>query len=261
MLYGTTGEGGPYNVGTIYKIGLNGAFTSLYTFGPYPYATGSDPFAALVEGNDGNFYGTTVFGGANNDGTLFRVTSNGALTTLHSFDNTDGAEPYGALILGTDGKFYGTTAKGGANGVGTIFRYASTGTLTTLHSFDNTDGSYPESGLVQGTDGNFYGTTYSGGTYLDCADQSCGTVYRLSLGLGPFVKTVPAFGKAGAAVTILGTDLTGATSVTFNGIAAAFTVLSPTAISTSVPSGAASGKIQVATPNGTLVSTVAFQVL
>jgi uncharacterized protein (TIGR03437 family) len=80
------------------------------------------------------------------------------------------------------------------------------------------------------------------------------------MGLGPFVKTLPITGAAGAAVKILGTDLTGATSVTFNGTAAAFTVVSSSEITTTVPAGATSGTVEVVTPSGTLLSNVAFQV-
>jgi uncharacterized repeat protein (TIGR03803 family) len=129
------------------------------------------------------------------------------------------------------------------------------GTLTTLHAFDSTDGAYPFGGLVQATSGKFYGTTYEGGASDD------GTVYSLSVGLGPFVKTLPTAGKTGATVTILGTDLTGATSVTFNGTTATFTVNSTgTAIMTTVPNGATTGKVDVTTLTGTLNSNVKFRV-
>ena len=99
-----------------------------------------------------------------------------------------------------------------------------------------------------------YGTATEGGTY------GYGTVFSLSLGLGPFVETLPIAGAAGAAVKILGTDLTGATSVRFSGAAALFTVVSPTLITTTVPAGATTGKVQVVTPGGTLSSNVSFRV-
>jgi len=107
---------------------------------------------------------------------------------------------------------------------------------------------------MQATNGDLYGTTFTGGA------SNNGTVFSLSLGLAPFVKTLPTAGAAGAAVQILGTDLTGATSVTFNGTAAAFTVVSPSLISTRVPSGASTGTVQVVTPGGTLSSNVSFLV-
>jgi uncharacterized repeat protein (TIGR03803 family) len=108
--------------------------------------------------------------------------------------------------------------------------------------------------LIQATDGNLYGTTQSGGAIGN------GAVFRLNVGLGPFVKTLPTSGKVKAAVTILGTDLIGATSVSFNGTAAAFTIVSASEISTKVPAGATSGKIEVVTPSGTLSSNVTFRV-
>jgi uncharacterized repeat protein (TIGR03803 family) len=127
-------------------------------------------------------------------------------------------------------------------------------TLTTLHNFDGTAGCKPSSGLVQATDGNFYGTTY-GGESMD------GTVFRLSVGLHPFVKTLPTSAKVETAVRIFGTNLIGATSVTFNGTPASFSVNSSgSAISTTVPSGATTGTVQVVTPTGTLSSNVAFKV-
>ena len=88
-----------------------------------------------------------------------------------------------------------------------------------------------------------------------------GTVFSLSVGLGPFVETQPTSGKVGAAVKILGTDLTGATSVSFNGTAAVFTVVSASEIAATVPAGATTGTVQVVTPSGTLSSNVPFLVL
>jgi uncharacterized repeat protein (TIGR03803 family) len=149
---------------------------------------------------------------------------------------------------------YGTTWAGGANNGGTILKITPAGTLTTLYSFD-ADG-LPQGGLLQATDGNFYGTTQEDGT------SSAGTVFRLNVGLGPFVKTLPASGPVGHVIKILGTDLTGATSVSFNGTAAAFAVNSTgTSISTTVPVGATTGPVQVVTPSSTLSSNAPFRVL
>lgn len=137
---------------------------------------------------------------------------------------------------------------------GTVFKITSGGVLTTLHSFDITDGATPVGRLLQATDGNFYGPTSSGGT------DSAGAAFRISVGLSPFVKPAPTSGKVGSAVVILGTNLKDATSVTFNGTAAAFTVAANSAITTTVPQGATTGKIQVTTPGGTLTSNVKFRV-
>jgi uncharacterized repeat protein (TIGR03803 family) len=161
------------------------------------------------------------------------------------------------LVQATNGNFYGTTACGGANNAGTVFEITLGGTLTTLHSFEgpSPEGAGANGGLAQATNGSFYGTTTAGGANND------GTVFRLSVGLGPFVETQTTSGKVGAAVKILGTDLTGATSVSFNGTAATFTVVSSSLITTTVPTGADTGTVQVVTPGGKLSSNVPFRVL
>jgi uncharacterized repeat protein (TIGR03803 family) len=148
---------------------------------------------------------------------------------------------------------------GGAHSGGTIFQITPSGVLTTLYNFcslaECADGDSPWAGLVQATNSQLYGTTSYGGAY------SYGTVFSLSLGFAPFVKTLPAAGHVGSAVKIFGDDLGRATSVTFNGTAAVYTVRSPTLITTTVPAGATSGPIQVVTPSGTLSSNVPFRVL
>ena len=113
--------------GTIFKVSTNGAFTTLYTLNPFVNGDGAYPFAGLIQAADGNFYGTTYLGGANSDGTVFRITSDGTFTTLASFDGADdGSQPEAALVQGPDGAFYGTTTAGGPYGKGTIFRLAIT---------------------------------------------------------------------------------------------------------------------------------------
>jgi len=195
-------------------------------------------------------------------GTIFEITPSGTLTTLYSFclrvNCADGDYPAAALIQGSDGNFYGTTYNGGANRAGTVFKIAPTGRLTTLHSFclqiNCADGAQPSDNLVQDTNGTFYGTTYVGGA------NSLGTVFSLAIGLGPFVETVPISGKVGRAVIILGTDLSGATSISFNGTPATFTVESSASIKATVPAGATTGIVHVVTPSGTLSSNVPFRV-
>ena len=258
-LYGTAYTGGPNDEGTVFKITPSGSLTTLYSFCLQDGCPdGADPYAGLVQ-IGGNFYGTTVFGGAYRSyGAVFMINPNGILTTLHSFDSTDGYAPYG-LVEGTDGNLYGTTQGGGANGEGTIFTITPSGTLTTLYNFCSqsgcADGRDALGGLVQDTSGIFYGTTAGGGALR------VGTVFSLSVGLGPFVEAQPTSGKAGRPVKILGTNLTGATSVTFNGTTATFTVASPSLITTTVPAGATTGTVQVVTPGGTLSSNVPFRVI
>ena len=121
----TTSAGGNCspNCGTVFKITPAGELTTLYTFcSQSGCADGNQPAAPLVQASDGNFYGTTELGGANNDGTIFKITPEGTLTTLHSFNGIDGAYPEGGLVQGLPGTFYGTTPSGGANNEGTIFR-------------------------------------------------------------------------------------------------------------------------------------------
>jgi uncharacterized repeat protein (TIGR03803 family) len=256
-LYGTTTEGGANGLGTVFNITLAGKLTSLHSFDG---TDGSLPYAGLVQATDGNFYGTTERGGTSHDGTVFNITTGGTLTSLHSFGGTDGSAPYAGLVQATDGNLYGVTTEGGtggcvpAGGCGTIFQITTGGSLTTLYNFDATDGSHLFTGPIQDTNGNFYGTTTYGGKYTD------GTVFSLSVGLGPFVETQPTSGKVGAAVEILGTSLTGATSVSFNGKAAKFTIVSSSEITTTVPTGAMTGPVVVTTPGGTFTSNVNFRV-
>ncbi len=270
--YGTTESGGANGAGTVFKVTPSGTFTLLYTFcSKSGCKDGGSPYAGLVQATDGNFYGTTVAGNVyNGAGTIFKITPSGTFTLLYTFCSKsgckDGSSPYAGLIQATDGNLYGTTDFGGANclsdgGCGTVFKITPKGKLTTLHSFDGTDGANPHAGLVQYTDGNLYGTTVVGGFIPDGESyDDYGTVFSLSVGLGPFVEPQPTSGKVGTAVKILGTDLTGASSVTFNGTAARFTVGSKSEIKTTVPAGATTGTVEVTTPNGTLKSNLVFRV-
>jgi uncharacterized repeat protein (TIGR03803 family) len=183
--YGTTFQGGANASGTVFQITPKGILTTLYNFCPQSgCADGRFLYAPLVQGTDGNFYGTTFQGGANNDtGTVFQITPSGTLKTLYSFcvrsGCADGRSPYAGLVQGTDGNFYGSTLQGGANDSGTVFQITPTGTLKTLYSFcaqsSCADGQYPYAGLVQGTDGIFYGTTYQGGS-----NSNSGTVFAIT---------------------------------------------------------------------------------
>jgi uncharacterized repeat protein (TIGR03803 family) len=199
--YGTTVSGGAHGSGgTVFKITPSGTLTTLYSFcGFNQCADGKFPYPGLIQGSDGNFYGTTQEGGLNdydcclNDGSIFKITPTGALTTLHSFCDVnpftqsgcpDGLYPVAGLVQGSDGNFYGTTEQGGTGSYGmggTIFKITPSGTLTTLYSFcaqnGCPDGEVPEASLVQGSDGNFYGTTEQGGTG---SYGSSGTIFKIT---------------------------------------------------------------------------------
>ena len=144
-------------------------------------ANGSSPSTgSMAQGPDGAFYGTTIYGGANGVGTVFRISTHGRLQ-IYSFcsqlDCTDGSEPVDGVLLGPDGEFYGTTTRGGANGSGTFYKISQAGRLTTLYNFCSqancANGTDPR-GLMLTADGSFYGTTDVGGAY------SGGTLYRIT---------------------------------------------------------------------------------
>jgi uncharacterized repeat protein (TIGR03803 family) len=176
--YGTTAWGGPRyatggaGYGTFFKLTPDGAFTSVYWFhntnGVWP--------TALAEGDDGNFYGTTAYGGAQFLGTFFKITPDGTYTMLASFNGTNGLEPV-SLMRATDGNFYGTTRTGTANAkYGTIFKATPDGVLTSLFSFNGTNGAGPGyAPLIQTAEDTFYGTTYVGGA------SNLGTVFRFQI--------------------------------------------------------------------------------
>ena len=268
-IYGTTSQVTSGNGAVIVilpKTGLKK--TPLYTF--QGVKNGGNPYGGLLQATDGNFYGTTSTGGANSQGgTIFSMTPAGKLKTIYSFcakpNCTDGRNPLTSLIQANDGNLYGTTAFGGTNetscnsGCGTIFSITTAGKLTTLYNFcglaNCADGSQPEGGLVQATNGTFYGTTFSGGTV------GLGTVFSLSMGLGPFVAFVRDSGKVAQKAQILGQGFTGTTGVSFNGTPANFTVRRDTYLVATVPQGATTGYVTVTTPSGTLQSNVKFRVL
>ena len=148
-----------------------------------------------MRARDGNFYGATANGGAHGYGTVFKVTADGTLTSLASFNLTNGAGSYHApLVQAGDGNFYGTTRQGGAFGKGTLFMMTLAGALTTLGSFNGTNGAEPYAGLVQGKDGDFYGTTYSGGARYSRTNAGFGTIFRLSVTARRRSKQLPAPG-------------------------------------------------------------------
>jgi uncharacterized repeat protein (TIGR03803 family) len=195
--YGTTSEGGTAGAGTVFKMTPAGVVTVLHSFRDGSVANdGIEPCAGLVQATDGDFYGTTYYGGSSaiggtGRGTVFRMSPSGTLTILHSFGDgsvaNDGSLPYAGLIQASDGNFYGTTFEGGSTaaaggfdglGWGTVFRMSESGTVTVIHSFMDgsvvSDGFFPTAGLIQATDGNLYGTTAGGGSEWQ------GAVFRIN---------------------------------------------------------------------------------
>ena len=160
-------SGGGYGYGTVFRFSTNGVVTRLAVF--VDLTNGWQPTGPLIQCEDGNFYGVTDYGGTdNNNGVVFRVSTNGLMTTLASFKSTNGAYPVG-LVRGSNGAIYGTTVSGG----GTVFKFTTNGELTTLVYFNGTNGSLPN-GLTKGTDGVFYGTTTVGGA------SNAGTIFSLT---------------------------------------------------------------------------------
>jgi uncharacterized repeat protein (TIGR03803 family) len=165
-------------------VTTNGTLTSLFSFNG---TNGSSLRSGLVEGRDGSFYGTTSCGGSNftgdyfsGNGTAFKITTNGSITTLVYFNVTNGLIPYAGLSLGSDGNFYGTTYSGGVSSNGTVFMMKLDGTLNTLASFNGTNGRAPSSGVTQGADGKFYGVTPYGTPNTNTVYGSVGTVYSVT---------------------------------------------------------------------------------
>jgi uncharacterized repeat protein (TIGR03803 family) len=164
--------------GAIYKITPAKKFTVLYAFDG---THGQGPMDPLIQGTDGNFYGTTAFGGKNGLGVVFKITPAGGLTVIYNFDGTHGSIPSGPLLQGSNGNFYGTTGGGGSFSGGVIFKLTPAGKYTVLHNLNlSTDGGGPVAGLVQATDGNFYGATSQNGPGTTNCPSGCGTLFKIT---------------------------------------------------------------------------------
>jgi RHS repeat-associated protein len=161
----------------VFQVTPSGNFTQLYWF-PGP-STNNPVCGGVSVGSDGAVYGTTQAYGANNLGTVFRVSVGGSLTILHSFTGgTDGQTPCGPPVQGADGDFYGT-AWVGAHNAGIIYKVTGSGAFTTLYALVNaTDGYLPYQRLVQTPDGNLYGTAWNGAFFRI---SPSGTFTRLAI--------------------------------------------------------------------------------
>src|SRR5665213_3548680 len=138
----------------------------------YSFPAGETSNAGLIEDTNGNFFGTTATGGANNDGTVFKLSPAGMLTTLIQFNGANGAAPYAPLIEDRSGNLYGTASSGGFRTNGTVFKISPAGVLSLLAVFNGTNGATPDGPLAQGTNGYFYGTTFGGGS------NRAGTIFQ-----------------------------------------------------------------------------------
>jgi uncharacterized repeat protein (TIGR03803 family) len=184
-LYGTTYLGGTNGAGTVFRVTLAGAYTPLYSFGKEK-TEAKLPYSGLVQAADGFLYGTTLRGGAQDKGTVYRLATDGTgFSVLYEFDGSNGENPEGSLAVGPDGALYGTTLQGGADNRGVIYKITTSGTFTRLFSFPalstfnaaglatNTSGANPRAGLTLSGDA-FYGTAYQGGS------TGYGTLFRVT---------------------------------------------------------------------------------
>jgi uncharacterized repeat protein (TIGR03803 family) len=177
-LYGVTSYGGANGSGAVFRISPSGTLSPVYSFCSLAScADGENPYTSLIQATNGDLYGATYSGGASNNGTLFKVTTSGTLTTLYNFCSlascADGSGPEGQLAVDGAGNIYGTANEGGASNFGTVFKFSTKGVLTTLHSFSGADGEYPEGGLIAAS-GVFYGTAEYGGANGD------GTIFKIT---------------------------------------------------------------------------------
>jgi uncharacterized repeat protein (TIGR03803 family) len=260
-LYGTTALGGKSvancyatnaTCGTVFKITTAGKITLIYQF---DQTHGAGPLGPVIQGTDGNFYGTTSAGGTSGLGVAFKLTSAGVLTVVHNFNGTDGETPDAGLVQANDGNVYGTTTAGGTLGFGTLFKITSAGTFSVVYNFENTHGASPKVTLFQETNGILYGDTDLGGT------KSSGAFYSLNISAAEFVKLQTMSGKVGTQVSILGQGFTGSTAVSFGGVnATTFTVVSDTYVTANVPTGGKTGTVTVVRPSGSLNSIQQFKV-
>jgi uncharacterized repeat protein (TIGR03803 family) len=249
-LYGVTYTGGNQGGGLLYELTSSGTYRVLYNFCPKSGTCENEGPFIIVRDSEGNFFGTTAYGGSSGYGAIFELTSTHRFAVLHNFASYNDW-PYTGLTLANDGNLYAVSGGGNDN---IILKITPAGVPTTVYRLPSSDGGPPVGPLFQGTDGSLYGTTTYGPGHFN------GTVFKFSIGLSPLVETVPGAGEVGQHVLILGNGLNGTTSVTFNGVAAEFKVEKDTSIRATVPAGAITGTVSVVTPSGTLNSNPQFVV-
>jgi len=294
-LYGTTAFGGTspvcaglYNggCGTVFKLTPAGKLTTLYNLCSLANCLdGISPYGTLMQASDGNLYGTALQGGTLGYGTLFQITTGGAFSVLHNFDRDNGGFPYAGLMQATNGILYGTTYYGGMPpscnyGCGSIYGLdLGLSPFVEAVTYSGKVGNTIEflgQGFTSSTAVSFNGTpatrSVKSGTYLTTVVPSGATTGFVTITTSsgslqsnkifrviPQIKSFnPTSGPVGTVVTITGVSLTQTTKVTFGGKTAAFTVNSDTQVTTTVPTGAKTGKIAIATAGGTATSAGTF---
>jgi uncharacterized repeat protein (TIGR03803 family) len=257
------GNGWIISGGGVFKMTLAGKESLVYTFEPNAdgaYLDGEGPDANLIQGSNGDFYGTTEEGGSANEGTIFSLTESGTETVLYSFPNqTDGAYPSLPLTQGPNGLLFGaaTDCAGGGCGQAGLFDITTKGAYTNVYLYPLvcSNCGQPEAPLLLSTDGTFYSTTEQGGIGV-------GSFYSLSNGYSPFISLVNVkSGAEGAKVGILGQGFSAKSVVKFGGTKATTTKLTDTTyILATVPTGALTGDVTVTTGSTVLSTTASFKI-
>jgi uncharacterized repeat protein (TIGR03803 family) len=260
-LYGTSAYGGDFNSGTVFRVSTpGGAVKVLHSFNG---SDGYNPDSPVVQGSDGNLYGTTLSTSTSNPpGLIYKMSLSGKLTVVHNFGqftsqwiNPDGAFPQAGLLAASDGNFYGVTGTGGANGFGTVYQLKS-GTFTKLFDFTAGANAFPglntNPGLLQHTNGSLFGVTSELGTFAQ------GNFYALTaVNFSQILKVAgPIFVLPGGPVQILGNSLTQVSNINFGAVAASFRIGSDTQLLATVPFAAVDAAIIAIYVTGLQVQTV-----
>ncbi len=257
-LYGTAMSGGVNTLGAVFRLSSAGALKVIWSG---DFSHGDDLVGPVTQGNDGFLYGTAAAGGSGGFGVIFKLSTKGKFTMLHEFGldlTNDGTAPFAGLVAASDGKFYGATSGGQSGGNvpnGNLFSVTSGGTYNLLFAFDGTHGRLAQATPMQHTNGKIYGVVEAGGVHEG------GVVYSLDNGAPAFVNLVTRQGSAGQTVGILGSGLTGTSSVKFGSGSASFNVVSDSYMTASVPDDGSTGFVTVTTPSGTLTSSRKFFVV
>jgi len=259
-LYGTNTAGGQLEQGTVFRMTPAGRMKTIYAA---DFSHGNNLTGPLVQGSDGFLYGTTLAGGSGSFGVVFKLSTGGKFKVLHEFGLdliNDGMYPNAGLVAASDGKFYGATSAGKGDGNvpnGNLFSVTSGGAYNLLYAFDGLHGYLEQATPMQHTNGKIYGLTVGSAP----PNTTGGVLYSLDSGAPAFVVLMSRWDKAGQTVGILGSGLTGTSSVKFGTASASFNAVSDSYLTADVPADGASGVVTVTTPSGTLVSSRTFFVV